>query len=85
MRLLIMVVVDNQFVVSNRRPLKSLSEMLRGKQGRFRQNLLGKRVDYSGRSVIVVDPELKMDQCGLPKIMALELFKPYVFAGLIRT
>jgi len=68
---------------SNKRPLKSLSEMLRGKQGRFRQNLLGKRVDYSARSVIVVDPELKMDQCGLPKIMALELFKSYVFAGLL--
>lgn len=68
---------------SNRRPLKSLSEMLRGKQGRFRQNLLGKRVDYSGRSVIVVDPELKMDYCGLPKIMALELFKPYIFSGLL--
>lgn len=61
---------------SNRRPLKSLSEMLRGKQGRFRQNLLGRRVDYSGRSVIVVDPELRMDQCGIPKAMALELFKP---------
>ena len=58
------------------RPLKSLSDMLRGKQGRFRQNLLGKRVDYSGRSVIVVGPELKMYQCGLPKEMALELFKP---------
>lgn len=69
---------------SNRRALKSLSEMLRGKQGRFRQNLLGRRVDYSGRSVIVVDPELKMDKCGLPKAMALELFKPYVFAGLIQ-
>ena len=68
---------------SNRRPLKSLSEMLRGKQGRFRQNLLGRRVDYSGRSVIVVDPELKMDQCGIPKIMALELFKSYVLAGLL--
>ncbi|MEX0940059.1 MAG: DNA-directed RNA polymerase subunit beta' [Candidatus Babeliales bacterium] len=68
---------------SNKRPLKSLSEMLRGKQGRFRQNLLGKRVDYSGRSVIVVDPELRMDQCGLPKIMALELFKPYIYHGLI--
>lgn len=68
---------------SNKRPLKSLSEMLRGKQGRFRQNLLGKRVDYSGRSVIVVDPELKLDQCGLPKIMALELFKPYLYHGLI--
>ena len=68
---------------SNKRPLKSLSEMLRGKQGRFRQNLLGKRVDYSGRSVIVVDPELKMHQCGLPKAMALELFKPFVLAQLI--
>ena len=68
---------------TNRRSLKSLSEMLRGKQGRFRQNLLGKRVDYSGRSVIVVDPELKMDQCGLPKVMALELFKSHVFAGLL--
>lgn len=68
---------------SNRRALKSLSEMLRGKQGRFRQNLLGRRVDYSARSVIVVDPELKMNQCGLPKIMALELFKSYVFAGLL--
>jgi len=68
---------------SNRRPLRSHSEMLRGKQGRFRQNLLGKRVDYSGRSVIVVDPELRMDQCGLPKAMALELFKSHVFAGLL--
>jgi DNA-directed RNA polymerase subunit beta' len=68
---------------SNRRPFKSLSEMLRGKQGRFRQNLLGRRVDYSGRSVIVVDPELRMHQCGLPKIMALELFKSYVLAGLL--
>lgn len=69
---------------SNKRPLKSLSEMLRGKQGRFRQNLLGRRVDYSGRSVIVVDPELRMDQCGLPKAMALELFKPYVYEGLMQ-
>ncbi len=68
---------------SNKRPLKSLSEILRGKQGRFRQNLLGKRVDYSGRSVIVVDPELRLDQCGLPKIMALELFKCHVYAGLL--
>jgi len=68
---------------SNKRPLKSLSEMLRGKQGRFRQNLLGRRVDYSGRSVIVVDPKLCMDQCGLPKTMALELFKPYIYSGLI--
>lgn len=67
---------------TNKRPLKSLSEMLRGKQGRFRQNLLGKRVDYSGRSVIVVDPELRIDQCGLPKLMALELFKPYVYVEL---
>lgn len=70
---------------SNKRALKSLSEMLRGKQGRFRQNLLGKRVDYSGRSVIVVDPELRMDQCGLPKVMALELFKSHVFAGLLES
>src|SRR3990167_7613622 len=68
---------------SNKRALKSLSEMLRGKQGRFRQNLLGKRVDYSGRSVIVVDPELKLHQCGLPKAMALELFKSHVYAGLL--
>ena len=68
---------------TNKRPLKSLSEMLRGKQGRFRQNLLGKRVDYSGRSVIVVDPELKLDQCGLPKEMALELFKSHVYAELL--
>ncbi|MDE6726361.1 MAG: DNA-directed RNA polymerase subunit beta' [Oscillospiraceae bacterium] len=67
---------------SNNRPLKSLSDMLKGKQGRFRQNLLGKRVDYSGRSVIVVGPELKMDQCGLPKEMALELFKPFVLRDL---
>lgn len=65
------------------RPLKSLSDMLRGKQGRFRQNLLGKRVDYSGRSVIVVGPELKMHQCGLPKEMALELFKPFVMKRLV--
>ena len=69
----------------NNRPLKSLSEMLRGKQGRFRQNLLGKRVDYSGRSVIVVGPELKMYQCGLPKEMALELFKPFVMKTLVAT
>jgi DNA-directed RNA polymerase subunit beta' len=67
---------------ANRRPLKSLSEALRGKQGRFRQNLLGKRVDYSGRSVIVVGPELKLNQCGLPKKMALELFKPFIFQKL---
>ena len=65
------------------RPLKSLSSMLKGKQGRFRQNLLGKRVDYSGRSVIVVGPELKMYQCGIPKEMALELFKPHVINGLV--
>ncbi len=66
----------------NKRPLKSLSDMLKGKQGRFRQNLLGKRVDYSGRSVIVVGPELKLHQCGLPKKMALELFKPFIFNKL---
>ena len=65
------------------RPLKSLSDMLKGKQGRFRQNLLGKRVDYSGRSVIVVGPELKFYQCGLPKKMALELFKPFVMDKLV--
>ncbi|MCD7788595.1 MAG: DNA-directed RNA polymerase subunit beta', partial [Firmicutes bacterium] len=67
------------------RPLKSLSEMLRGKQGRFRQNLLGKRVDYSGRSVIVVGPDLKIYQCGVPKEMALELFKPFVMKRLVET
>ena len=70
--------------VGGRRKLKSLSDMLKGKQGRFRQNLLGKRVDYSGRSVIVVGPELKINQCGLPKQMALELFKPFVISWLIR-
>ena len=70
---------------SSNRPLKSLSEMLRGKQGRFRQNLLGKRVDYSGRSVIVVGPTLKIYQCGLPKEMALELFKPFVMKRLVET
>ncbi len=67
----------------NKRPLKSLSDMLKGKQGRFRQNLLGKRVDYSGRSVIVIGPELKLHQCGLPKQMALELFKPFIFNKLV--
>ena len=67
---------------SNKRPFKSLTDMLKGKQGRFRQNLLGKRVDYSGRSVIVVGPELKLHQCGLPKKMALELFKPFVYSKL---
>ena len=66
------------------RPLKSLSDMLKGKQGRFRQNLLGKRVDYSGRSVIVVGPELKFYQCGLPRKMALELFKPFVMDRLVK-
>ena len=69
---------------ANKRPLKSLSDMLKGKQGRFRQNLLGKRVDYSGRSVIVVGPELKLHQCGLPKKMALELFKPFIYSRLDR-
>ena len=69
---------------TNKRPLKSLSDMLKGKQGRFRQNLLGKRVDYSGRSVIVVGPELKLHQCGLPKKMALELFKPVIYSRLER-
>ncbi|MBO6766595.1 DNA-directed RNA polymerase subunit beta' [Maricaulis sp.] len=67
---------------ANKRPLKSLSDMLKGKQGRFRQNLLGKRVDYSGRSVIVVGPDLKLHECGLPKKMALELFKPFIYARL---
>ncbi|MBI1987476.1 MAG: DNA-directed RNA polymerase subunit beta' [Nitrospinae bacterium] len=67
---------------ANKRPLKSLSDMLKGKQGRFRQNLLGKRVDYSGRSVIVVGPELRLNQCGLPKKMALELFKPFIYHKL---
>ena len=67
---------------TNRRPLKSLADMIKGKQGRFRQNLLGKRVDYSGRSVIVVGPTLKLHQCGLPKKMALELFKPFIFSKL---
>ncbi|MCD6035460.1 MAG: rpoC [Rickettsiales bacterium] len=67
---------------ANKRPFKSLSDMLKGKQGRFRQNLLGKRVDYSGRSVIVVGPELKLHECGLPKKMALELFKPFIYAKL---
>src|SRR6186713_727667 len=68
---------------ANKRPLKSLSDMLKGKQGRFRQNLLGKRVDYSGRSVIVVGPQLKLHQCGLPKDMAIELFKPFVMKRLV--
>ncbi len=67
---------------SNKKPLKSLSDQLKGKQGRFRQNLLGKRVDYSGRSVIVVGPELKLHECGLPKLMALELFKPFIYQKL---
>src|ERR1700728_329175 len=70
---------------ANKRPLKSLADMLKGKQGRFRQNLLGKRVDYSGRSVIVVGPELKLHQCGLPKKMALELFKPFIYSRLEQT
>lgn len=78
--------IDNgkrgRVVTQNGRPLKSLADYLKGKQGRFRQNLLGKRVDYSGRSVIVVGPELEMHQCGLPKIMALELFKPFVYRRL---
>ncbi|MDP3901927.1 MAG: DNA-directed RNA polymerase subunit beta' [bacterium] len=73
----------SQQLSSQRRPLRSLADMLKGKQGRFRQNLLGKRVDYSGRSVIVVGPDLKIDQCGLPKGMALELFKPFVIKNII--
>ena len=72
------------FNSGDKRKLRSLSDMLKGKQGRFRQNLLGKRVDYSGRSVIVVGPRLKLNQCGLPKSMALELFKPFVIGRLIR-
>ncbi len=72
------------FTAGSKRKLRSLSDMLKGKQGRFRQNLLGKRVDYSGRSVIVVGPSLKLDQCGLPKEMAMELFKPFVIGRLIR-
>jgi len=71
------------FVTANKKKLKSLTEILKGKQGRFRQNLLGKRVDYSGRSVIVVGPNLKMDECGIPKKMALILFKPFIIAKLI--
>jgi DNA-directed RNA polymerase subunit beta' len=67
---------------ANKRALKSLADMIKGKSGRFRQNLLGKRVDYSGRSVITVGPYLKLHQCGLPKLMALELFKPFIFAQL---
>ena len=67
---------------TGKRPLKSLAEMLKGKQGRFRQNLLGKRVDYSGRSVIVVGPDLKLHECGLPKKMALELFKPFLICKI---
>ncbi len=70
---------------ANKRPLKSLADMLKGKQGRFRQNLLGKRVDYSGRSVIVVGPEMKLHQCGLPKKMALELFKPFIYSSRRRS
>src|ERR1700746_1354930 len=73
---------DHRLTGANKRPLKSLADMLKGKQGRFRQNLLGKRVDYSGRSVIVVGPELKLHQCGLPKKMALELFKPFIYSRL---
>ena len=69
--------------LAQRRPLKSLADYLKGKQGYFRQNLLGKRVDYSGRSVIVVGPDLELDECGLPKHMALELFRPFVIAGLL--
>src|SRR5436853_2329692 len=72
-------------VGAGNRPLKSLSDILKGKQGRFRQNLLGKRVDYSGRSVIVVGPKLKLHQCGLPKEMALELFKPFIIRELMKT
>src|SRR5205814_2386808 len=72
------------FTAGDRRKLRSLSDMLKGKQGRFRQNLLGKRVDYSGRSVIVAGPHLKLNQCGLPKEMAMKLFKPFVTGRIIR-
>jgi len=75
--------LGSQLLSSKRRPLRSLADMLKGKQGRFRQNLLGKRVDYSGRSVIVVGPELKLNECGLPKNMALELFRPFVISKII--
>jgi DNA-directed RNA polymerase subunit beta' len=75
--------VGSQLLSSKKRPLKSLADMLKGKQGRFRQNLLGKRVDYSGRSVIVVGPELKINECGLPKVMAIELFRPFVISKII--
>src|SRR5690606_32669024 len=68
---------------TNKRPLRSLTDMIKGKQGRFRQNLLGKRVDYSGRSVIVVGPTLKLHQCGLPKQMAVELFMPFILSKLV--
>jgi DNA-directed RNA polymerase subunit beta' len=81
-RCLTTVAVARPSPAPNKRPLKSLSDMLKGKQGRFRQNLLGKRVDYSGRSVIVVGPELRLHQCGLPKKMALELFKPFIYNKL---
>ncbi len=74
---------ERPIIGSNKKPLKSLSDLIKGKQGRFRQNLLGKRVDYSGRSVIVVGPELRLHQCGLPKLMALELFKPFIFNRLM--
>ena len=69
---------------ANKRPLKSLADMIKGKSGRIRQNLLGKRVDYSGRSVITVGPELRLHQCGVPKLMALELFKPFIFNKLVQ-
>jgi len=75
--------IGSQLLSSKKRPLKSLADMLKGKQGRFRQNLLGKRVDYSGRSVIVVGPELKINECGLPKVMAIELFRPFVINKII--
>ena len=78
------IVECNQLLEGTRRPLKSLSDSLKGKTGRFRQNLLGKRVDYSGRSVIVVGPELRLHQCGIPKDMAMELFKPQIINELIK-
>src|SRR6201985_2163328 len=85
MRCSITGAAENTSTGPNKRPRRSLSDMLKGKQGRFRQNLLGKRVDYSGRSVIVVGPNLKLHQCGLPKKMALELFKPFIYHRLAQT
>ena len=83
MRLFDITARETSTTTATKRQLKSLSDMLKGKQGRFRQNLLGKRVDYSGRSVIVVGPDLELDECGVPKSIALELFKPFVISKLM--